>query len=107
VFELSPEEQSLKKLVAKQYPSQNIYTILFWHEVASKAKLKPKLPASERLRIQTHRDWLVPNHPSRIRERVLKCAAWKRWTAAVLAVQPELAPRDRDAVVPSGAWRAN
>ncbi|HSI72123.1 MAG TPA: PIG-L family deacetylase [Fimbriimonas sp.] len=88
VLQLTPDEQRLKKTVARQYPSQNIWKVLCWYEAWQKVRLKPNaLAQSERMRFQTHKNFFKPNHPSRLAAKVEKCPTWKRWTSALLAAQ--------------------
>jgi LmbE family N-acetylglucosaminyl deacetylase len=82
VRDLTRDEQRFKKLIAKQYPSQNIWSVLLWYEVLQGSKLKRvELARTERMRLQTHRDWLQPNLPERLARRVRRCAIWQRWEA--------------------------
>lgn len=81
---LTPEEQRFKKLIAKQFPSQNIWSVLMWYEVLQGTKLRRfELARTERMRLQTHRDFLTPNLPPRLIERVRRCPTWKRWERTV------------------------
>jgi LmbE family N-acetylglucosaminyl deacetylase len=77
-------EQRFKKQIAKQYPSQNIWSVLLWYEVLQGSKLKRfELAQAERMRLQTHKDFLTPNLPPRMASRVRRCAIWKRWEHAI------------------------
>lgn len=88
VRELAPELQQFKKLIARQYPSQNIWKVLLWYEIYSNARLRPAvLIRTERMRLQSHQDFMAPNHPPRLSARVAKSAAWKRWCSAVAAAE--------------------
>jgi LmbE family N-acetylglucosaminyl deacetylase len=82
---LEPEEQRLKTHVARQYPSQNIWTILLWYEIWQKTKRRRPitLVQTERMRLQTHKDFLRPNHPPRLAGRVARSAAWRRWETSI------------------------
>jgi len=81
---LTKDEQKLKKRIARQYPSQNIWSVLLWYEVWQAARLKPiALAKSERMRLQTHVQFKKPNHPSRIASRIKKSRTWKRWIDAL------------------------
>ncbi|RYG39984.1 PIG-L family deacetylase [bacterium] len=81
---LEPDERGFKIEIAKSYPSQNIWQILFWHETVRRATFRrPQLLTSERLRLQTHRDWRTPNHPERLRTKVEASPKWRRWLAAM------------------------
>jgi hypothetical protein len=88
---LTAEERAFKKLIAKQYPSQKIWKILFWYELCSAALLRPALlPMTERMRLQSHRRWLAPNHPPTVARRVELCTAWQRWVNAVIVAESRL-----------------
>lgn len=86
ILHLSPDEQKLKKRIARQYPSQNIWRVLLSYEVWQKARLKPiELAKSERMRFMTHDDFRMPNHPPRLSRRVRGSKAWHRWRRALRA----------------------
>lgn len=88
---LDIHEQRLKTHVARQYPSQNIWTILLWYELYQRARFKPMdLIKTERMRLKTHTDYLRPNLPPKLTAKVRRCATWKRWEQAVLNVTPQL-----------------
>jgi LmbE family N-acetylglucosaminyl deacetylase len=88
VRQLTLDEQRFKKLIAKQYPSQNIWSVLLWYEVLQGSKLKRvELARTERMRLQTHRDFLSPNLPLRLAERVRRCSTWTRWEQAIRKLQ--------------------
>ncbi|MEZ0326813.1 MAG: PIG-L family deacetylase [Fimbriimonas sp.] len=90
VIQLEKDEQQFKKMVARQYPSQNIWKVLLWYEIYQKARLRPAiLIKTERMRFQTHRNYMVPNHPVRLAARITKSATWQRWIKAVGAVQSQ------------------
>lgn len=81
---LTRDETKLKKHVARQYPSQNIWSILLWYEVWHKARLRSsELTRVERMRLQTHRDYLSPNLPPAMAARVRRHPTWKRWETAM------------------------
>jgi LmbE family N-acetylglucosaminyl deacetylase len=91
LYELTPDERRLKITIARQYPSQNIWGVLFWYDAVHKALLRPqRLLKAERMRVQTHHRFLVPNHPPHLAERVARCPAWTRWVSAVLAAEARL-----------------
>lgn len=80
VRHLDLQEQEFKKRVAKQYPSTNIWSVLFCYEVLQGSRLKrADLAKSERMRQQSHRDFLVPNLPPTLAKQVKRCEKWKRW----------------------------
>jgi LmbE family N-acetylglucosaminyl deacetylase len=84
ILELSLDLQHLKKMVARQYPSQNIWKVLLWYEIYTRTRLRPAvLIRTERMRLQTYRDFLRPNHKPRLAARVERSAAWRRWTRAI------------------------
>lgn len=81
-------EQRFKRLVARQYPSQRIWSVLLWYEVLQGTRLKrAELAQTERMRLQSHRDFLTPNLPPRLAERVRGCPKWKRWERAIKALE--------------------
>jgi LmbE family N-acetylglucosaminyl deacetylase len=78
-------EQRFKKLIARQYPSQNIWSVLLGYEVLQGAQFKrSELARAERMRLQTHKDFLMPNLPPRLARRVSQSPIWKRWEQAIL-----------------------
>jgi LmbE family N-acetylglucosaminyl deacetylase len=84
IRELERYEQILKTTIARQYPSQNIWSILLWYELSQNARLRPMVLAkTERMRLQTHFEWLRPNHPPRLAARVERSPAWARWMQAM------------------------
>jgi LmbE family N-acetylglucosaminyl deacetylase len=86
VHYLNKEEQTLKKRVARQYPSQNIWSVLLSYEVWQKVRLKPiELAKSERMRFQTHVDFRKPNHPPNVARRLRRDPTWRRWRRALRA----------------------
>jgi LmbE family N-acetylglucosaminyl deacetylase len=87
ILELEPDERDLKKMIARQYPSQNIWNVLLWYEVWQKTRLRPtELPRTERMRLQRHHNFLRPNHPPRLALRVMRSKTWRRWREAIKAV---------------------
>ncbi len=84
ILELSEEEQDFKRLVAKSYPSQNIWSVLLWYEISQKVRgRKMMLAKTERMRLQTHFNYRRPNHPPKLARQVKRCATWKRWKSAL------------------------
>ncbi len=80
VLPLTSEERRLKTHVARQYPSQNIWSILLWYETWQQARLRPvELRKTERMRLQTHKDFRTPNLPPRLAKRVTDCKTWRTW----------------------------
>jgi LmbE family N-acetylglucosaminyl deacetylase len=88
ILMLDPDERALKTMVARQFPSQNIWNVLLWYEVWQKARLRPmELAHTERIRIQTHFDFLRPNHPPAIAVRVMRSELWRKWRRAIKAIE--------------------
>jgi len=88
VLSLLPEEWSLKREVSRMYPSQNIGSLLVWYTFWSWARLRPAaLCRTERMRRQTHFDYLRPNLPEPLRSRVEHSAKWLRWVRCVQAAE--------------------
>lgn len=84
VIALTPNEQSFKKAIAKQYPSQNIWKVLLWYEIWQRLRFRTTpLIAFERMREQTHRDFLRPNVPDRLLGRVARHRKWQHWTREI------------------------
>jgi LmbE family N-acetylglucosaminyl deacetylase len=84
VLELDVEEQKLKREVSRMYPSQNIASLLFWYTLLSWIKLKPvDLRKTERMRLQTHFDYTVPNLPDALNKKVRRSQTWNRWIRSV------------------------
>lgn len=81
---LTPEEQQLKIQVAKMYPSQNIWSLLVAFEMLQRASAsRHRLLHWERMRPQIHTDYLAPNHPPKLANRIRRTKKWKRWEAAM------------------------
>jgi hypothetical protein len=84
ILVLEREEQNFKRLIAKQYPSQNIWQVLLWYEISQNARLRRMtLARTERLRLQSRVDFRKPNHPPRIAEKVTRCNSWRIWRRAL------------------------
>lgn len=84
VIQLSVEEQAFKLDLAQSYPSQTIWGALVWHEVGQWLMMRsPELKKSERMRHQTHFDFLCPNLPEPLATRVRRSARWRRWEMAM------------------------
>lgn len=84
ILPLDLEDQRLKKRIARQYPSQNIWHVLLLYEAWQRARLKPiVLAKSERMRFQTHRQFTKPNHPPALARRIKRSNTWQRWRAAL------------------------
>ena len=88
ILSLDIDEQRLKTLIARQFPSQNIWSVLLWYELWHKARMKPmQLVQSERMRLQGPINYRRPNLPPRLAARVKRSPSWRRWKAAVRAFQ--------------------
>ncbi len=88
VRRLNEADRRLKIRMARQYPSQTIWRVLTAYELWQRSMLRPaRLWTDERMRLQTHRDFLVPNHGPRLSRKILKSPSWKLWTEAVKLAQ--------------------
>ncbi|CAN5418228.1 hypothetical protein BH11ARM1_BH11ARM1_08390 [soil metagenome] len=88
---LSNDDIRFKKNFARQYPSQTIWKILFWHQIYTTTLLRPaRLYATERLRVQTHKDWLKPNQSPAVASRVTQSEPWRRWTQCITEYQAKV-----------------
>lgn len=96
VLHLTAEEQRLKKTVARQFPSQNIWTVLVWYEVWQATRLRRmELTKTERMRLQSHKDFRTPNLPEQLSAAVRVTASWRRWLRAVDEAERDLKERVR------------
>ena len=90
VLHLEVDEQRLKKTIARQYPSQNIWSVLLWYEAWQQARLKPiVLAKTERMRFQTHFDFKTPNHPPVLARKLTGYKTWRRWRRALRKVSTD------------------
>lgn len=81
---LTADESRLKLECAKMFPSQNIWSVLFWNEAKFRVKgRRSTLLAAEKMRVQEHKDWLHPNHSPSETLLVERCDKWHRWLKAV------------------------
>lgn len=86
---LSPSELEMKQRLSRLYESQRIGDLVIWFEVWQAVRLRPLgFWKREKLRLQTHRDYLVPNLPGRLKAAVLRSRRWERWLRAVEAAEP-------------------
>ena len=84
ILTLSPEEARFEKDFAKGFPSQNIWRVLLSYEIWQLLRGRPvELAKSDRMRLQTHRDFRTPNHPAALRAKVEASASWRRWVTAL------------------------
>jgi len=88
VLHLTEEEQGFKLKVAKMYPSQAIWRNLLLDEARRRVvgRRDEPLRRTERMRVQTHTDFLTPNLPKPLLARVLRSRKWARWEAAARAI---------------------
>lgn len=88
ILELEVDEQDFKVEFARGYPSQNIWSILFWHEVSQVLQFRrPELKQTERMRLQTTFDFLTPNHLPALANRLRRHQSWLRWERAIHKAQ--------------------
>ena len=81
---LEIDDQRLKTTIARQFPSQNIWSVLLWYEIWQNTRLRPMaLAKSERMRLQTRPNFLRPNHPPKIARRVVGSPLWRKWRRSV------------------------
>jgi LmbE family N-acetylglucosaminyl deacetylase len=84
---LTREERRLKIAMSKMFPSQTLRRNVVAYEVLHALTFRrPPLFVVERLRRQTHKDFLCPNHPTRIAERIRLSETWQRWERGAQAV---------------------
>ncbi len=80
ILMLHPEEQSFKVMLAKQYPSQTFWRNVFWYEIWQTFRFQPReLKKLERMRIQTHKNFLIPHLPPIRSQKVQHSVLWRRW----------------------------
>ena len=86
-IDLSREEQAFKRSLIEMYPSQtiarNVRAYEFFHALTMR---KARMFERERLRLQTHKDFLTPNHPPALAGRVAQSEPWAAWVRAVAEV---------------------
>lgn len=98
ILELTIDEQRFKTMVARQFPSQNIWSILLWYEAWQRARFRPmQLASSERMRLQGRVNYMRPNLPPRLANRVRKSVNWRRWKAAVRAFRQQVSAEELQA----------
>lgn len=88
VLQLTAEEQNLKTKMATLYPSQAIWRNLLLDEARRRltARGEEPLRKTERMRRQTHFEFLSPNLPEPLATKVKRSVKWVRWEAAVRAI---------------------
>ena len=85
VLDLTPEEVRIKRMVAKHFRSQNIWTVLFWFEIWQALQMKrANLSSREVMRRQEHKLFRIPNHSPGISARVEQNETWRTWCEQVL-----------------------
>lgn len=77
--------QTLKKEIAKSYPSQRIWWNLIWADLRARVTGDGPLLTSERMRLQPATDFTEVALPEPMASRVRNCEKWHRWLAAVQA----------------------
>lgn len=84
VFHLNREARAFKRRLYRQYPSQNIYSVLWAYRAMRLLTLRPCDTLSpEHMRWMTHQDFLIPNHPEPLRSKVEQSERWQRWVRAM------------------------
>jgi LmbE family N-acetylglucosaminyl deacetylase len=88
VLDLGEDERRFKLKFAKMYPSQAIWRNLVLDEARRRlvASHNEPLHHTERMRKQTHCDFLTPNLPEPLLGRVTASDKWARWESAVRAI---------------------
>jgi LmbE family N-acetylglucosaminyl deacetylase len=88
ILHLTYDEQCLKVKVAKLYPSTAIWRNLLLDEIRRRIiqRREEPLRRTERMRLQTHKDFLTPNLPELLAARVRRSRKWRRWEAAAQAI---------------------
>ncbi|AIE84256.1 PIG-L family deacetylase [Fimbriimonas ginsengisoli] len=106
VLELEMDERRLKTMIARQFPSQNIWSVLLWYEVWQKARLRPMaLTKTERMRLQTHHNFLRPNHPPRIAKKIRRSPTWRRWRSAMRSARRHMAESGKNSAEPTASFK--
>ena len=81
---LTPQERRMKRRLVGMYPSQTVRRNVVVYELAHAVTMrKPPLFQCERLRRQRHTDFLTPNHPPLLAERLTKSPTWQRWESTI------------------------
>ena len=89
VLFLTKEEARLKRTVAKQFRSQNIWRVLLWFEIWQGIQAKrAHLPRREIMRFQGHKLFRIPNHPAALAAKIEECETWRTWCDHVLPYIP-------------------
>jgi LmbE family N-acetylglucosaminyl deacetylase len=78
--DLTEDERRLKKRMTRMYPSQTLRrNVIVYDLLHALTFRRPPLFVSERMRLQTHTDFLCPNHPEPLASRVRASETWQRW----------------------------
>lgn len=86
VLSISREERAFKFDLARSYRSQSIARNIWWANAREAFLGRELLGMSERLRVQKHSDFLRPNLPDQLAQRVANSKQWSRWLSAVRAI---------------------
>lgn len=85
---LNEDERRLKIEMAQKYPTQSIWRVLVAYELWQRLQLRPaRLWQDERMRLQTHKTFKIPNHPPHISRKVAGTPSWQRWQKALATVE--------------------
>jgi hypothetical protein len=85
ILKLTPDDAVLKRSVAKQFRSQNIWSVLLSYEIWQLVQGKrSNLSSRELMRVQKHNLFRIPNHSPTIAKRIESTESWQRWCDQVL-----------------------
>ena len=85
VLTLGTEDVAFKRKVAKQFKSQNIWSVLLSYEIWQLAQGKrSNLSCRELMRLEKHNLFRIPNHSAAIARRIESTETWQRWCDQVL-----------------------
>lgn len=85
VLVMTPDEVRLKREVAKRFKSQNIWSVLLWSEIWGVSQGKPiQMSRREVARLQHHKTFRIPNHPTALASKLEKHETWQWWCDHVL-----------------------
>lgn len=84
VHMLNEDDRAFKKRLARCYPSQSIWRICATYETVRRLGAPiPPLLQTERMRLQRHQRFDLPNHPAHLARRVASSKSWHRWLGAL------------------------
>ena len=86
VIDLTSQERELKRTIAHAYPSQAIWKNMVFAEIRARLTGDGSLLATEHMRIQTHKDFRIPNLPEPLAAKVERTWRWKKWRASLDAL---------------------